>query len=153
MVPRGLSADSSRDGCAGGVVFAPFRRAATCQGAREWRGWVAGASASPDGTQLALTASPRPETDIAKLVNGPAWYAGARVRLLARSRLRGWSLRWAFVPAQTNDGSQFSDAVVASWSARGHSYALGVRSGAGLAEKRALVERLLRGIALVGPRG
>jgi hypothetical protein len=152
-VPRELSADTSGGGCAGGVVFAPFRRAATCQGARGWRGWVAGASSTPGGTHLALTASPRLEPDIAKLVNGPAWYRGARVRLLGRSRMRGWSVRWAFVSAGTNDGSQFSDAVVASWSTSAHSYAIGVRSGARLTDQRALVERLLEDVALVGPHG
>ena len=40
-VPRGLFGESGGGGCAGGVVFAPFRSAATCEGARGWRGWVA----------------------------------------------------------------------------------------------------------------
>jgi hypothetical protein len=149
-IPRGLFSEGGDDRCGGGVVFAPFRRAATCEGARGWRGWVAGMSATPGGAHLALTASPRVEPDIAKLVNGPAWYPGARVRFLGRSRVRSWLVRWAFVPATTNDGSQFSEAVVATWSTGGHSYAIGFRAAGDLATAKALDERLLEGLALVG---
>jgi hypothetical protein len=154
QVPRGLFAESGGGGCAGGVVFAPFRSVATCEGAGGWRGWVVGAGATPGGMHVILTAAPRVMPSIAKLVNGPAWYPNARVQLLGRSRVRGWLVRWAFVPAATNDGSQFSDAVVATWSAGGHSYAVGFRAGVGgRAVARALAERLLEGLALVGPRG
>ena len=103
---------------------------------------------------FALTAAPRAKPSIAKLVNGPAWYPSARVQPLGSSRVRGRLVRWVFVPAATNDGSQFSDDVVAAWSARGHGYAIGFRAGAGgQAVARALGERLLEGLALVGPRG
>lgn len=149
-VPRGLFAESGRGGCAAGIVFAPFRHRATCEGARGWGGWVAGAAATPSGVHLALTASPRVEQAIAKLVNGPAWYPGARVRLLGRARVRGRLVRWTFVPATTNDGSQFSDAVVAAWSEGGHSYAIGFRANGDLAAAKALDARLLKGLALVG---
>ena len=67
------------------LVFAPFRSIATCEGARGWRGWVAGAGTTPGGARFALTAAPRVEPDIAKLVNGPAWYSGEHVQLLGRS--------------------------------------------------------------------
>jgi hypothetical protein len=154
QVPRGLFAESGGAGCATGVVFAPFRSVATCEGARGWRGWVAGAGATPGGMYVVLTAAPRVMPNIAKVVNGPAWYPNARVQLLGRSRVRGWLVRWAFVPAATNDGSQFSDAVVAAWSAGGHTYAIGCRAAAGgRAVARALAVRLLEGLSLAGPRG
>ncbi len=154
QVPRGLRAESGGGGCAGGVVFAPFRSVATCEGAGAWRGWVAGAGVTPGGMHLVLTAAPRVVPSIAKLVNGPAWYPNAHVQLLGRSHVRGWLVRWAFVPAATNDGSQFSDAVVAAWSTGGHSYAIGFRTAVdGRTAARALTERLLEGLALVGPRG
>jgi hypothetical protein len=150
-VPRGLFAESSGGGCAAGIVFAPFRSVATCQGARTWRGRVAGAGATPGGVHFALTAAPRVEPGIARLVNGPAWYPAARVRLLGRSRVGRRLVRWASVPAATNDGSQFSGAIVAAWSADGHSYAIGFRAPGGPATQRALGERLLKDLALVGP--
>ena len=153
VIPRGLFPEGGDSRCAGGVVFAPSRRAATCEGARGWRGWVAGMGATPGGAHLALTASPRVEPDVAKLVNGPAWYPGARVRFLGHSRIRNWLVCWVYVPAATNDGSQFSDAVVAAWSAGGHSYAIGFRATGRLAAAKALDARLLAGIALVGGGG
>ena len=52
-----------------------------------------------------------------------------------------------------NDGSQFSDAVAAVWSAGGHSYAIGFVVAGGKAVARALGERLLEGVALVGAHG
>ena len=91
LLPRGLVADSTDARCARGLVFAPFRSIATCEGARGWRGW--------------------------------------------------------------NDGSQFSDAVAAVWSAGGHTYAIGFVVAGGKAVARALGERLLEGVALVGAHG
>ena len=131
-------------------MFAPFRSVATCEGARGWRGWVAGAGTTPGGARFALTAAPRVEPDIAKLVNGPAWYSGAHVQLLGHSRVNGHLVQWALVPAATNDGSQFSDAVAGVWSAGGHSYAIGFAAAGGKAAARTLGRRLLEGVALVG---
>jgi hypothetical protein len=149
-VPRGLVAESGGGGCAGGVIFAPFRNARTCEGARGWRGWVAGAGVAPDDVHVALIASPHVEPDVAKLVNGPAWYPGARVQLLGSSRVGGRLIRWAFVPAATNDGSQFADAVAAAWTAGGHSYAIGFRVPAGgRAAARVLGQRLLASVTMV----
>lgn len=153
LLPRGLAADSSDTRCAGGLVFAPFRSVATCEGARGWRGWVAGAGTTPGGARFALTAAPRVEPDIAKLVNGPAWYSGAHVQLLGHSRVNGHLVQWALVPAATNDGSQFSDAVAGVWSAGGHSYAIGFAAAGGKAAARTLGRRLLEGVALVGAQG
>lgn len=151
-LPRGLTADPGGGGCAGGLVFTPYRSVATCPGAHGWRGWVAGAGSAP-GMSLSLIGVPRLEPSIAKVVNGPAWYPAARVTPLGRSRVAGRLVRWAFVPAATNDGSQFSDSVAAVWSSRGHSYALGVRAAGGPAVERALVVRLLEGLTLVKPPG
>jgi hypothetical protein len=151
-LPRGLTPDSGGGGCAGGLVFTPFRSVATCSGARGWRGWVAGAGSAP-GIALSLTAAPQLEPSIAKLVNGPAWYPAARVTRLGRARVGDRLVQWAFVPAATNDGSQFSDAVAAVWSSRGHSYAVGVRAAGGRVAERALLVRLLEGLTLVKPPG
>lgn len=50
--------------------------------AASWRSWVIGSSTTPD-EHLVITASPKPLRNYAKVVNGPAWYPGARVEPLA----------------------------------------------------------------------
>jgi hypothetical protein len=55
-----------------------------------------------------IVASPRAIRDYAKVVNGPAWYPGARVRPLRWMTLNGWRMRAVYVPPETNDGSAFA---------------------------------------------
>jgi len=71
---------------------------------RRWKRWVVGSSAVGN-EHLVITASPRPEPDYARLINGPAWYPGAAEQLDGWVTIQGWRARWVTVPAATNDGS------------------------------------------------
>src|SRR5919109_1127767 len=99
-IPAGLAVGSStRAGCLdiigpGGI--------GGC--AKSWRDWVVG-TANVRTEHLVITASPRPLTNDAKLVNGPAWYPRARVRVVGRVSINRWRMRAVYVPPATNDGS------------------------------------------------
>ncbi len=118
--------------------------------AHSWRGWVVGSAYIGD-EHLVLTASPRPLTSYAHLVNGPAWYPRARVRPLGWVTVRGRRMRSVFVPAATNDGSAFMNHVVFSWTTGGHTYGFGFHDVHGIRAALALDVQLARGIVLVRP--
>jgi len=115
---------------------------------KRWRGWVVGSSVT--ATQhLVLTASPKPLDSDAKLVNGPAWYPGARVRLLGRVASNGWQMHSVYVPPATNDGSAFADHVVRIWAAGRHTYGVGFHKVGSVRATLRLDEQLARHIRLV----
>jgi hypothetical protein len=118
--------------------------------AEAWRGWVVGSSATPS-EHLVLTASPEPLLNDAKLVNGPAWYPNARVRLISRVTINGRSIRAVYVPPATNDGSSFMNHVVLIWTVGGHTYGVGFHNVEGLRPTLLLDEQLVRHVRLVKP--
>jgi hypothetical protein len=118
---------------------------------RSWRGWVVGSSETND-QHLVIVASPRILRNDAKVVNGPAWYPRARVRLLRSFTLNGWRIRAVYVPSRTNEGSAFSDHVVLIWTVDGHTYGVGFHKVHGVRPTLALNVALVRGIRLVGPQ-
>lgn len=97
------------------------------------------------------TAAPRPLTNYAKVVNGPAWYRRARVRPIGWLTIHGWRMRSIYVPAATNDGSAFAHHVVLVWTARGHTYAFGFHNVHGIRHTLLLDEALAGHVTLVGP--
>jgi hypothetical protein len=115
-----------------------------------WRGWVVGSSTTADA-HLVLTASPRPISNYAKVVNGPAWYPGARIKPLGWVTINGWRIREVFAPGATNDGSAFAGHVVLIWTTGGHTYALGFHDLHGIQRTLSLDLTLARGIRLVEP--
>jgi hypothetical protein len=145
-VPRGLAPYGGRPGCTIDVIGP----AGLGGCAKSWRGWVVGSSIA-QGEHLVITASPRPLSDDAKVVNGPAWYAAARVRPLARVTISGWRMHAVFVPPETNDGSAFAAHVVLIWTVGQHTYAVGFHDFDGLAPTLHLDEELARSIRLAGP--
>jgi hypothetical protein len=80
-VPEGLVATASQGGCQLDIIGPAGQ--ADC--AKSWRKWVVGSSETND-QHLVIVASPHALRNYAKVVNGPAWYPGARVRLLQRRR-------------------------------------------------------------------
>jgi hypothetical protein len=145
LFPTGFAATPASGGCRIAIIQA----ARACRGNNAWAGWVVGSS--QDSTippqHLVLVASPRPIRDFAKLVNGPAWYSGARVQVLGRSIINGWRITSLFVPPATNDGSAFAGHDVLAWTTGGHTYAVGFHnvhgSRATLALDRALVQSIV----------
>jgi hypothetical protein len=118
--------------------------------AKSWRGWVIGSSETPD-QHLVITASPRALGDFAKVVNGPAWYPAARVRVLRRLTINGWQMEAVYVPPETNEGSAFARHVVLIWTVSGHTYGIGFHNVRGLRQTLALDTALARGIRFVTP--
>jgi hypothetical protein len=121
---------------------------------KSWRGWVIGSSGTED-QHLVITASPRPLTNYAKLVNGPAWYPNERVRPLGWERINGRWMRAVYVPPATNDGSAFMHHVVLIWTESGHTYGFGFHVGfhnaAGIGRTLHLDDELAKYIKLVRP--
>ena len=118
--------------------------------ARSWRSWVVGSSETSD-QHLAVVGTPRAVGDFAKVVNGPAWYPAARVRVLRRLTINGWEMAAVYVPPETNEGSAFARHVVLIWTARGHTYGIGFHNVRGLRQTLALDTALAKGIKLVTP--
>ena len=116
--------------------------------AAPWRGWIVGSSVTSD-EHLVITASPTPLRDYARVVNGPAWYPGARVRPLAWLHINGWQIRAVFVPEGTNDGSAFAHHVVLIWTVAGHTYGVGFHDVRGIQPTLDLDEELVRSIRLI----
>jgi hypothetical protein len=112
---------------------------------------VVGSSETND-QHLVITASPRALTDPAKVVNGPAWYPGARVRELGRMRMNGWRVRSVYVSPKTNEGSAFAHHVVLVWTVGQHTYAAGFHDVAGTGATLDLDTALVRAMKLVPPR-
>jgi hypothetical protein len=144
-VPVGLARFGGRPGCELDIIGP----AKPCPNTVfSWRGWIVGSSTATN-EHLVLTASPRPLADYAKVVNGPAWSRGARVRLLGWVSLNGWHMREVFVPAASNDGSAFADHVVLIWTVAGHTYGVGFHNVHGIRATLALDVALARSIKLV----
>ena len=145
-VPEGLAATPGIGGCQleiigpGGV--------GRC--AKSWRGWVVGSSETND-QHLVINASPRPVQNAAKVVNGPAWYPGARVRPLHSLTINGWRMRAVYVPVKTNAGSAFMRHVVLIWTIRGHTYGIGFHNVHGLGATLDLDADLARGVRFIAP--
>lgn len=117
---------------------------------RAWRGWVVGSSETYD-QHLVIVASPRPLRSYAKVVNGPAWYPGARVRPLRRVTVNGWRMRAIYVPFGTNAGSAFARHVVLVWTVGGHTYGVGFHDVQGIGQTLDLDVALARGLSFVAP--
>jgi hypothetical protein len=100
-----------------------------------------------------ITASPGPLRSDAKVVNGPAWYPGARVRPLARFTIKGWRIHAVFVPQAADEGSAFGHHVVLLWTVGRHTYAVGLHDVRGIRPTLTLDEELVKGIRLVSGRG
>ncbi len=126
-IPRGLHGTprppSVPAACRFAVVSLPCNPTRT----NGWRGWVAGSSETADDPpqHLVITAAPYVEHNYAKLVNGPGWYSGARVRVGGWVRVGRWNARWIYVPPATNDGSAFAGHIVLVWTTAGHTYGVG----------------------------
>jgi hypothetical protein len=118
--------------------------------AKAWRGWVIGSSETPD-QHLVITASPRALDDFAKVVNGPAWYPAAQVRVLRRLTIKGWEMAAVYVPPETNEGSAFARHVVLIWTVRGHTYGIGFHNVHGLRQTLALDTALANSIRFIAP--
>ena len=118
-----------------------------------WGGWVVGSSvAGPIGDQhLVVTASPNRLRDYAKVVNGPAWRRGDRVRPLGWLTIRGQRMREVFVPPETNVGSVFASHIVLIWSVGDHTYAFGFHKMRGVKPTVALDTAVAEGLELVTP--
>ncbi len=108
--------------------------------------------AGPIGDQhLVLTASPHRLRDYAKVVNGPAWIRGERVRPLGWLMINGQRMREVFVPPETNVGSAFASHIVLIWSVGDHTYAFGFHKMRGAKPTMALNLALAEGLKLVSP--
>jgi hypothetical protein len=138
-IPAGLETTGSLDVVGPGGVGGA---------AKSWRGWVVGSS-NTEGQHLVITASPRPLTNYAKVVNGPAWYPRARVRALGWVNINGWRMRSVYVPPVTNDGSAFMHHVVLIWTDGGHTYGIGFHDTKGIHQTLLLDEELAKYIKLV----
>lgn len=110
-----------------------------------------GSSVGESQQHLVITASPSRKSAV-KLVNGPAWYPRARVRMLGSVMINGVRREIVFVPAQTNDGSVFAHHIVLVWTAGLHTYGVGFHVLTTRRQALTLDEELVRDIDLVGPK-
>jgi hypothetical protein len=145
-VPDGLTATRAIGRCELDIIGSGVAKG--CGNA--WRGWVVGSSETND-QHLVIVASPRPLRSEAKVVNGPAWYPGARVRPLRSLSINGWRMRAVYVPVKTNAGSAFMRHVVLIWTVRGHTYGIGFHNVDSLAATLDLDAALARGVRLIVP--
>ncbi|HZT91331.1 MAG TPA: hypothetical protein VFA05_04750 [Gaiellaceae bacterium] len=148
-IPAGLVAYGGRSGCELPII-GPARPCPNTQFL--WRGWVVGSSVTPT-EHLVITASPRAIADDAKLVNGPAWRPGERVRLLGRTTIGKWRVDEVFVPPSLNEGSAFAGHVVLVWTVGRHTYGVGFHDVSTIRQTFRLDLALARATRLVGPRG
>lgn len=147
-VPTGLVSFGGTSDCTIDII-GPGKH---CPNTRiSWRGWVVGSSvAGATGEQhLVLTASPRPLKSYARVVNGPAWFRGERVRPLGWVTIQGWRMREVHVPPTTNVGSAFASHAVLIWTVGRHTYGIGFHNVKGLKPTLSLDLALARGIKLV----
>jgi hypothetical protein len=143
-VPAGLAATRAIGGCELEIIGAGGLGGC----GKAWRGWVVGSSETNE-QHLVLVASPRVLRDAAKIVNGPAWYQGARVRPLQSLTINGWRMRAVFVPPETNQGSAFARHLVLIWTVSGHTYGVGFHKANGVRQTLDLDKAIARGIKLV----
>jgi hypothetical protein len=144
---EGLTASPDIDGCELDIIGPGGMGGCV----RSWRGWVVGSSESAD-QHLVIVGSPRAVRSYAKVVNGPGWYPGARVRPLRWLRINGWRMRAVYVPFATNDGSAFARHIALIWTVGDHTYGVGFHDVHGLRQTLALNVALMRSIRLVTPR-
>jgi hypothetical protein len=145
-VPEGLTATRSIGRCELDIIGP----GGVGRCGRTWRGWVVGSSETND-QHLVIVASPHGLRNYAKVVNGPAWYPDARVRLLQRMTINGWRMQAVYVPFGTNAGSAFARHVVLIWTVRGHTYGIGFHKVHGLGATLDLDAALARGVRLIAP--
>jgi hypothetical protein len=117
---------------------------------RSWSGWVIGSSTTPY-EHLVLSASPSVVSD-AQLVNGPAWYPGAKVHQLRSVRIDGITMHAVFVPQATNDGSAFANHVVLIWTRNGHTYGIGFHNMTTIPQTLLRDEAIAASIRFTGPK-
>ena len=147
QVPPGLSPTPEVSGCRLGLVGP----GGLGRCSHLWRRWVVGSSETGD-QHLVVVASPRALADPARVVNGPAWYPGARVRTLSRVTINGRRRRAVSVSPGTNEGSAFAHHVVLIWTMDDHTYGIGFHDVAGIPATLALDVALARGIRLMPSR-
>ncbi len=147
QVPAGLYPTGSVGGCSLDVVGP----GGLGKCGRAWRGWVVGSSETAD-QHLVITASPRPLADYPRVVNGPGWYPGARVRPLRSVAVNGWRAEAIFVPPATNDGSAFAHHVVLIWTVGAHTYGVGFHNVDGIEATLRADLALVSGMKLVAPK-
>lgn len=145
-MPDGLTATRGYGGCQLAIVGPGG--VGGC--GKAWRGWVVGSSETND-QHLVIVASPHPLRSEARVVNGPGWYPGARVRALRSLTINGWRIRAVYVPFAKNDGSAFASHVVLIWMVGGHTYGIGFHNVQGFRRTLDLDVALAQGIRLVSP--
>lgn len=145
-VPEGLTETGGRPGCAIHIIGAGGM--GSC--AKSWRGWVIGSSTVGD-QHLVITATPKPLRNYARVVNGPAWYAKARVTPLGWLNIGGTRMRAVFVPQDTNAGSAFADHPVLIWTVGNHTYGVGFHDVEGRRHTLALNQELAKHVTLILP--
>jgi hypothetical protein len=145
-VPGGLRATPGIGGCQLDIIGPGGLEGCS----RAWRGWVVGSSETND-QHLVIVASPRALRNDAKVVNGPGWYPGARVRPLRSLTINGWRMRAVYAPFGTNAGSAFARHVVLIWTVGGHTYGIGFHKVNGLGATLDLDAALARGLRLAAP--
>ena len=145
-LPEGLRPTPGIGGCELDIIGPGGLRGCV----KSWRGWVVGSGETSD-QHLVIVASPRPLRSEAKVVNGPGWYPGARVRPLRSLTINGWRMRAVYAPFGTNAGSAFARHVVLIWTVRGHTYGIGFHNVHGLDATLNLDAALARGVRLVAP--
>jgi hypothetical protein len=146
-VPAGLVAYGGRPDCTIDIIGP----AEPCPNTRFiWRGWVVGSSTTTD-EHLVLVASPRPIRSYAKVVNGPAWQAGERIRVLGQVTIRDWRMHEVFVPPARNEGSAFAGHVVLIWTVGRHTYAFGFHDVSTVKQTLELDVMLGRNLTLIAP--
>jgi hypothetical protein len=143
-VPVGLVPYGGRAGCQVDII-GPAKQCPNTPFV--WRGWVIGSGTTSD-EHLVLTASPRPIDSYPKVVNGPAWRPGERVRVLGIVVIHGWRTHEVFVPPALNEGSAFADHVVLIWTVGQHTYAFGFHDISTVKQTLALDVMLGRGMRL-----
>lgn len=146
-VPAGLTPTIGRPGCKFDII-GPAKPCPDTVFA--WRGWVVGSSETAN-QHLVLTASPHPIQNLAKVVNGPAWLPGEKVKVLGAIKMYGWDIREVYVPPATNDGSAFAHHVVLIWTVGQHTYAVGFHDVSTIRQTLALDLAVARTIKLIRP--
>jgi hypothetical protein len=146
-LPAGLSATAGQDGCQLDIIGPGGR--GRC--AKAWRGWIVGSSETND-QHLVIVASPHALQNDTKVVNGPGWYPGARVRPVGRATINGWQMHGVYVPLATNAGSAFARHVVLIWTVADHTYGVGFHKAHGIRATFDLDVTLAGGIKLVAPQ-
>jgi hypothetical protein len=94
-------------------------------GCFQWRRWLVGSIEFPSTVRvghLVFQGSPRPQPP-ARFVHGPAWWPGAEVEIVGRSRLRGLPAQWIQVP--DGSGATLGGHLVLMWTERSHTYGVG----------------------------